>query len=262
MHKQIRKRHAITAILVASVLAGAHAHSDSALEIDATGNVGIGTSTPISTLNVFRSDGSASLTVEEASATPAARTLFKLVNAGNTKFEIEESSSGEVFAFTYSGTDFRISRQGSGKIEFRVFNNGNAEIAGLLQENSDRNAKMDIIAVDPQAVLQQLTQLPIAEWAYKDAPHSRHIGPMAQDFHAAFNTGTSETSLATMDIGGVTIASIQALAAHNSDLQATVQQLETQNQQLSERLAQLERTLQRLAQEPTHVGALQAMRTP
>ena len=48
-------------------------------------------------------------------------------------------------------------------------------------------------------------------WADSHAPDKRHIGPVAQDFHAAFGLGTHETAIATVDADGVALAAIQGL---------------------------------------------------
>ncbi|MFP5354751.1 MAG: tail fiber domain-containing protein, partial [Gemmatimonadota bacterium] len=40
--------------------------------------------------------------------------------------------------------------------------------------------------------------MPVYEWAYKDAPEARHVGPMAQDFHAAFGLGVSDTTIGSL----------------------------------------------------------------
>lgn len=39
----------------------------------------------------------------------------------------------------------------------------------------------------------------------------RHIGPMAQDFHAAFEVGEDDEHIATVDADGVALAAIQGL---------------------------------------------------
>lgn len=38
-----------------------------------------------------------------------------------------------------------------------------------------------------------------------------HLGPMAQDFHAAFNVGMDDKHMATVDEEGVALAAIQGL---------------------------------------------------
>ena len=83
--------------------------------IASDGDVGLGTGSPQAPLHV-RKSSTAQVFVENTTGSADARTLFKLKNRGNTKFEIEESQSGESWAFTNSGADFRVSRQGSGQI--------------------------------------------------------------------------------------------------------------------------------------------------
>jgi hypothetical protein len=75
---------------------------------------------------------------------------------------------------------------------------------------SDRNLKENFKAVDSKEVLEKIVQMPLAEWSFKEDA-VRHIGPMAQDFHAAFGLGTDERHIATVDADGVALAAIQGL---------------------------------------------------
>jgi hypothetical protein len=125
--------------------------------------------------------------------------------------------------------------------EFQVFDNGDVLITGALTQNSDVNAKQDIVPVDRHDVLARIAALPIAEWSYKDAPGQRHVGPMAQDFYAAFGLGRNEKGISTLDSSGVALAGIQALAEDNAAIRAQNEALLEQNAKLSERLADLER---------------------
>jgi hypothetical protein len=77
---------------------------------------------------------------------------------------------------------------------------------------SDRNLKEHLEPVDVQAVLAKLTALPIATWNYiADDAGVRHMGPMAQDFAAAFALGADDRHIHVIDTGGVAMASVQAL---------------------------------------------------
>ena len=59
--------------------------------------------------------------------------------------------------------------------------------SGSWSSLSDPDAKANVNAVDSQALLARFAALPIATWNYKTQPDSvRHMGPMAQDFCAAF----------------------------------------------------------------------------
>jgi hypothetical protein len=67
--------------------------------------------------------------------------------------------------------------------------------------------------VNTDELLDKVAQLPIETWSYKDDPHGvHHIGPMAQDFYAAFGVGESDTTISTLDPDGVALAAIQELA--------------------------------------------------
>ena len=46
----------------------------------------------------------------------------------------------------------------------------------------------------------------------------RHVGPMAQDFYAAFGVGEDDRDITSIDEDGVALAAIQALHAQNATL--------------------------------------------
>ena len=77
---------------------------------------------------------------------------------------------------------------------------------------SDRNLKENIKAVDPVAVLDKLDRIPISTWNYKSQDDAiQHMGPMAQDFHAAYGLGESDRHISTVNADGVALAAIQGL---------------------------------------------------
>lgn len=205
--------------------------SAQALYVTPTGDIGIGTNTPISSLELTRSDGTSQILVNETGA-PATRTLFHLKNAGRTHFKIENTDAGAEWVFTNAGTSFFISLQGTGGPEFKILNNGDAVLAGVLTELSDVNSKQDIESVNGRNVLEKLTSLEISEWSYKDSPADRHVGPMAQDFYAAFGLGNSDTGIATLDSSGVALAAIKALIVENASLKERLSLLESQQSQM------------------------------
>ncbi|HMO51804.1 MAG TPA: tail fiber domain-containing protein, partial [Kiritimatiellia bacterium] len=101
---------------------------------------------------------------------------------------------------------------------------------------SDRNAKDNIQPVEPAAILDKVANLPISTWTFRDEPNGTHIGPMAQDFHAAFGFGNTDTGIMTVDADGVALAAIQALAQRNEELSK-------ENDALRARLEAVERKL-------------------
>ena len=123
-----------------------------------------------------------------------------------------------------SGRLIRAFRSGGVEL-MRLENNGNLWIAGTLTQGSDRANKQDLEPIDVQAVLDRLAKLEISSWRYLHSdPESRHIGPMAQDFHAAFGYGVSDDSISSIDAQGIAFAAIQALNERFSDTRLAVDQ--------------------------------------
>jgi hypothetical protein len=72
-------------------------------------------------------------------------------------------------------------------------------------------------------ILEKLAALPVSAWNYKsDPPSVRHLGPMAQDFKAAFGLGDSDRKINLVDANGVVIVAIQALYRRVVELEAEV----------------------------------------
>ena len=115
--------------------------------------------------------------------------------------------------------------------------------AQVLVQTSDRNAKQNFKPVKPREVLEKVSALPITEWDFKQGPGTRHLGPMAQDFRAAFGLGTDDKHIATVDEGGVALAAIQGLNQKVEDLNAELQRRDTENAALKQRLDRLERLI-------------------
>ncbi len=92
-----------------------------------------------------------------------------------------------------------------------VANSAGVTVYGTFNNQSDRNAKQDFAAVSPSKILEEVAQLPLSEWSYKEDPTTRHVGPVSQDFYSIFNIGTDDKHIAPMDEGGVALAAIQGL---------------------------------------------------
>jgi len=82
--------------------------------------------------------------------------------------------------------------------------------------------------------------LPIARWNFKSDCSTAHIGPMAQDFHAAFEVGTDDKHIATVDADGVALAAIQGL---NQRLTEELQQKQREITELRQRMETVEQFL-------------------
>jgi hypothetical protein len=99
---------------------------------------------------------------------------------------------------------------------------------------SDRAAKKDIIAVDSRAILDRVVAMPLYTWRYiAEVSDATHMGPVAQDFRAAFGLGDSDKTITTVDADGVALAAIQGLN----------QKLEAELRAKDERINRLEAAL-------------------
>ncbi len=141
-------------------------------------------------------------------------------NAAHNGAFVWADNTGAEFAST-AINQFNVRAAGG----VRIFTNSAATIGVSLDANdsswnvlSDRAAKDAFAAVDPRAVLDAVAGMPITTWEYIGGD-TRHIGPVAQDFYAAFGVGSGETTISTVDADGVALAAIQGL---NLELQGEI----------------------------------------
>ncbi|MFF4410191.1 tail fiber domain-containing protein [Streptomyces sp. NPDC001404] len=75
-------------------------------------------------------------------------------------------------------------------------------------------------------VLDKVSALPVSTWRYRwEESGIRHLGPMSQDFRAAFGLGRHETSIDCVDINGVALLAIQALHRLVNELRDEIDEL-------------------------------------
>ena len=88
---------------------------------------------------------------------------------------------------------------------------------------SAKDSKENYTHVDAVHILEQVVELPIERWNYKHQDDSvKHIGPYAEDFHAAFGLhGESNRTISSQDLDGVALAAIQGL---NLKLEANLEE--------------------------------------
>ncbi|WP_199915561.1 tail fiber domain-containing protein [Saccharobesus litoralis] len=98
---------------------------------------------------------------------------------------------------------------------------------------SSKALKDEIASVDVFDVLEKVSNLYLSRWTYKkDSDYIQHIGPYAEDFHAAFGlNGDKSDRIAVVDASGVAFASIQAL---NSKLKQKDQEIAELRAELAE----------------------------
>ena len=79
---------------------------------------------------------------------------------------------------------------------------------------SDVGSKHGFRELDGDDVLARIAAMPVTEWSYKAQEGGiRHIGPTAQDFHAAFGLGEDPLRIGTLDADGVALAGVKAVEA-------------------------------------------------
>lgn len=232
--------------------------------IDVDGDVGLGTSSPgtlphggDASVHIRRTDGNASLFIEEASSTTATRSLMELANNGVVRFDLTDTSTApadDSWRFVNNATGFQFNRAGTGFAEMVIEDDGDVVIEQDLTVNgtifgtvsSSRDYKHEVEPVDARQVLARVAEMPISTWRYDlgtDVDDERHLGPMAEDFHAAFGLGRDEKSISLVDYSGVALAAIQGLYEVVDERDERIEELEAQNRVLLERLERIERRL-------------------
>ena len=154
-------------------------------------------------------------------------------------FVWSDASSATAFNST-SNNQFSVKASGG----VRIFSNSGATTGvqltagnGTWSSASDRNLKENFKPLNPRQVLERVAQLPVSEWNYKaQARTVRHVGPMAQDFSAAFGLGDSDRHISTTDADGIALAAIKGLYG-------LVKEREDRIKALERRLADLENRL-------------------
>ena len=179
-------------------------------------------------------------------------TIASLTNVGGLQFTWEAGQSGSSSSTTIRSLvgaeqgGYFVARSPGG---FRLLTSTNTQMGMQLLPGqsawavlSDSNAKTDITAVDHREVLREVTALPVTEWHYKHDPNRRYVGPMAQDFRAAFGLGFDETHISTLDTDGVTLSALKGLIEE-------LRERKERSAEQARRLAELDAELRALSEQ-------------
>ena len=119
-----------------------------------------------------------------------------------------------------------------------------------MNGSSDRHVKENFAPVDTQAILEKVAAMPIQRWNYIGEAGIPHVGPVAQDFHAAFAVGVDERHISMVDADGVALAAIQGLHRKLQDelkaRDAENAELKKERDQMKSRMDALEQQIQSL----------------
>ena len=173
-----------------------------------------------------------------------ASTRSQVTNTAPNQFVV--AATGGVYFFTGCGT---MCTTGVGL----------ASGSGSWFSLSDRNAKTAVQPVDGREVLKKVAALPLNTWQYKTQESKyRHMGPMAQDFYAAFQLGETDKGIDTVDADGVALAAIQGLNAVLADKEREIGNLRAELVTQKTRVASLESLTAELAEVKAEVAALRS----
>jgi hypothetical protein len=203
--------------------------------------VGIGVSSPAYKLHVQQSENLQPALIENTQATSESRTVLQLKNNGPAGLQISNTNAAATptdWELTVTDAGELIISQG-GVAKITIDGTGNLTATGAVSDASDLNRKQSFGQVDPTVVLEKVADLPLHTWTYKEED-IRHIGPMAQDFYAAFSLGANDTTISKTDADGVALASIQALHANATQREQQLEALRKENRELEQRLERIE----------------------
>jgi hypothetical protein len=126
---------------------------------------------------------------------------------------------------------------------------GNILATGTVTGSSDRNVKENFAPINSLEILDHVAAMPITRWNYKADAGVMHLGPMAQDFYAAFNVGMDDKHISMVDADGVALAAIQGLNQKLEEDRGELKQKETEITELKQRLEKLEELMARRDEE-------------
>lgn len=218
-----------------------------ALYIDSSGRIGLGTNVPAEDIHIIVGDtptirldqqgGGWSPQIWDMAGNEANFFIRDITNGSKLPFRIKPGAPTDSLYISANG----YVGIGTHNPEAELHVAGDAVLEGYLSERSDVFAKENFKMVNGSDVLERLSEIPISVWNYKDdESKTDHMGPMAQDFYAAFGLGKDDTHIAALDVNGVALASIQALSKSITEKETEIQMLNEKVNSLETRLENLE----------------------
>jgi hypothetical protein len=134
---------------------------------------------------------------------------------------------------------------------YRLYTNALATVGVSLNAGgsawnviSDRARKERFREVDGEDVLARIGRIPVQTWSYiAEGRQVRHMGPMAQDWHAAWGFNDDDRTINSGDFDGVNLAAVQALVVRTAELREQLRLRDQRIGDLEARMARLEALL-------------------
>jgi hypothetical protein len=139
------------------------------------------------------------------------------------------------FQTAYSSADNQLTMRFIGG--YRLWSSYPDSTAGVYMRHGqsgwsnycNRNLKENFRTLDLEDLLRKVDKIPVTQWNYKTCDTVNYIGPMAQDFYAAFHlNGTDSLGINSIDIDGVNMAAIQGLIKRTDQLKSALSELQQQ----------------------------------
>ncbi len=236
------------------------------LTMSTDGKLGIAMSQAEEIIHVKSTDGTVKVIVEDTFSSAISRDMLELRNTGPVRMMITNPATAAAWSIGNNttnslvcslagtaGDEFVIKQDGTVEIGagastiFTVSASGDVSIQGTLSQASDKNRKENIKGIDPTALLNKVIGLPITSWQFKDnAAGTRHIGPMAQDFHVLFDVGARETHIAPLDASGVALAAIKGINTKLENNNEKLDMIENQNMDFQKTITDITKRLDEL----------------
>jgi hypothetical protein len=230
--------------------ANAVAYESNALVLGSEANVGIGTSIPAGPLHINGPYGA------PGNALPSGNNGLLFGTNGDLSYKWIQSYGGAL-ALNPEGNDVGIGT--NNPTHLLSMGDGAYESGGVWTNASDRNLKEAFASIDGAGLLAKLNAIPMQTWKYKTEKSGiRHLGPMAQDFRAAFGLGEDDRHISTVDEGGVALAAIQQLYRDGLRKDAIIRRQQAQIAQLMSQVKTIQATLRTRARSGSQIHAAKA----
>jgi hypothetical protein len=230
-----------------------------ALYIDNGGEIGLGTATPSTQLDVVGAN--AGVRINNNNAVTERRTLLEFKNNGGSYVAFTDTSKDPDYTvrwindqrrFTFdfpevSVEEFRFYSNGQLIVQtgpnynlFWLESDGDLLIRGTLYESQWASKAPRLSTVNGSETLNSLKKLNLFKGKFMpempEGAYPDKIAPLAGDFNSLFGVGQSGETLSPADMSGVALSAIQGL---NQVVEAQAVEIETLKRQLAEMAAVL-----------------------